>query len=505
MKNTGKVYLVGAGPGDPGLLTLKGLECLKSAQVVIYDRLVNPKLLTLISPLAQAIYAGKSPRRHTLSQEAINALLVKKAKAGNIVVRLKCGDPFLFGRGAEEAITLARCHIPFEVVPGVSSAFAVPSYAGIPLTHRDYTSSVGIFTGQEDTAKHRSAIDWEKVSCSLGTLVFLMGVENLSEIVGKLTRYGRPPQTPCCVIQQGSLPEQKTVCADLGTIVDKVIKEKITPPAICVVGEVVSLRKEINWFESRPLFGKRVLITRPSLNQEHAFSGLLEAYGASCTEFPVVKIKPLVSYVRLDRVIKQIDRFEWIIFTSQNGVRFFNTRLAFQKKDWRILRGIKLAAIGPKTAAAIKTLGIRVECEARAFCQEGLLDRFRKIKIKGKHIALVRAAEARDILPQGLKKMGAALTIAPAYRTVTKSSPQAASGFLSDFDIISFTSSSCVRGFFNIFSKKAIKSHKNKFKVASIGPITSETARGFRLRVDIEAKEYTFGGLARAIAHYYKK
>ena len=505
MKKTGKVYLVGAGPGDPGLLTIKGLECLQSAQVVIYDRLVNPYLLTLVSPLAERIYAGKSPRRHTLSQEDINALLVKKAKAGKIVVRLKCGDPFLFGRGAEEALTLACCHIPFEVVPGVSSAFAVPSYAGIPLTHRGHTSSVGIFTGHEDAAKQCSAIDWEKVSCGLGTLVFLMGVENLSEIVKNLIRYGRPRQTPCCVIQQGSLPEQKTVSADLATIVDKARKENITPPAICVVGEVVSLRKEINWFETKPLFGKKILITRPSENEEHALSRLLTAYGASCTEFPVVEIKPLASYVSLDRIIKQIDRFDWVIFTSQNGVRFFNTRLAFQKKDWRILQDIKLAAIGPRTAAAIKAFGIRVDSEARTFCQEGLLEQFRKIKVKGKSIALVRAQEARDILPQGLKKMGAAVTLAPAYRTVAKSSPKAAVGFLADFDSISFTSSSCVQGFFNIFSTKAIKSRKNKFKVASIGPITSKTARGFGLKVDIEATEYTFDGLAQAIAGYYKK
>lgn len=499
------VYLVGAGPGDAGLITVKGLECLRRADTVIYDRLVNPQLLRCVSVSAERIYAGKSPARQTLSQDEINKVLVKKAKAGKIVVRLKCGDPFLFGRGAEEAMVLASHKIPFEVIPGITSAIAVPAYAGIPLTHREYTSSVGIFTGHEDVTKNTSCLDWEKIATGLGTIVFLMGVRNISEIASRLIASGRAKNSPCCIIQQGTLPQQRSVYANLAEIAEKARKAKIRPPAILVIGKVVSLRAKLNWFEAKPLLGKKILITRPGENQEHKLSRLLEDCGALCVEFPVAEIKPLADYTTLDNAIRQIDGFQWIIFTSQKGLRFFKERLACQKKDLRILKGIKLAAIGPKTAAVLKDLGIRLDVEAATFCQEGLLERFQEINLKGKNILLVRALKARDILPKGLEKRGASVTIAPAYQTVKTKIQGNKLKYLRDSDIITFTSASCVQGFVSFFSRKTIFSPNNKFKIASIGPATSAAARKSGLKVAIEAKQYTFDGLTEAIVRYYKK
>ena len=503
MKQKGKVYLVGAGPGDAGLITVKALECLRHADVIVYDRLVNPRLLEYALPGTECIYAGKSPVKHTLSQDEINTLLVKKAKTGKIVVRLKCGDPFLFGRGAEEALVLVKQRISFEVVPGVTSAFGASAYAGIPLTHREYTSSVGIFTGHEEANKKDSGISWDKIATGLGTLVFLMGVEHLSEIVKNLISFGRPSSSACCLIQQGTLPLQRSVCATLATIVKKAKQEKIAPPAIFVVGNVVSLRKRLNWFESMPLFGKNILITRPHDDRENKFSKLLEDYGAQPVALPVVEIKPLKEYSRLDSTLRHIDNFQWVIFTSHNGVMFFKERLACLKKDVRILKEIHIASIGPKTQAALEAIGIRADMASRQFCQEGLLECFKKINLKDKHILIVRARKARDVLPQGLKAFGASVTIAPAYRTSAIRYPQSTLPDLKDIDIITFTSSSCVEGFFGIFSKKTILNKANKFKTASIGPVTSATARRLGLRVDIEATQYTFDGLSEAIVKYY--
>src|SRR3989339_1019175 len=338
--NKSKVYLTGAGPGDPGLITLKAIECLKKAKVVIYDRLVNPELLKYAPQDAEILYAGKASKKHSLTQDEINRLIVKKAKEGKTVVRLKGGDPFLFGRGAEEALELAKNKIPFEVIPGVSSAIAVPAYAGIPLTHREFTSSVGIFTGHEDPAKENSRIDWEKISTGLGTLVFLMGVENLSFIVKNLLKFGRPPLTPCCLIQNGTLPKQKTVSTTLDKIIKAARAFRFQPPSILIVGEVVSLRKKLNWLETKPLFGKKILITRPK-GEDSRFSQILEEYGAACVKLPAIAIKPLANYSKLDAAIsqlamvrlpiaaaiKELAGFQWLIFSSQNGVRFFKQRL----------------------------------------------------------------------------------------------------------------------------------------------------------------------------------
>jgi uroporphyrinogen III methyltransferase/synthase len=503
-KIKGKVYLVGAGPGDPELLTLKGQRLLKLADVVVYDRLVNPKILEHIRRDAKLFYVGKSSSKHTLAQDNINLLLVKLAKRKKTVVRLKGGDPFLFGRGAEEALTLAAHKIPFEVVPGVTSAIAVPAYAGIPVTHRGFTSSLGIFTGQEDPTKEDTSINWEKISTGLGTLVFLMGFENLAKICSTLIKFGRSASTPCCLIQWGTLPQQKSISATLKTIVGKAKREKFGPPAVLVVGEVVSLKEKFNWFEQKPLFAKKILVTVPS-DESGRLSSLLEDEGATCIEFPLIEIKPLADYSALDKAIKDIEKFHWLIFTSQNGVKFFKQRLVYSKKDIRILKDIKVAAIGPKTEMALENSGLKVDLRPVEFRQEGLIKAFKKINIKGKNILIVRALFARDVLPWGLKKLGARVCVIPTYKTITAGKKKMPNRLLENLDLVTFTSSSCVQGFFKVFPKKGIRQYKNKFKVASIGPVTSQTAKDYGLKVDIEAKEYTLDGLAEAIVKYYRK
>jgi uroporphyrinogen III methyltransferase/synthase len=502
-KGLGKVYLVGAGPGDHELLTLKAKKLLERADEVIYDRLVNPRILEHVPGGIAPVYVGKASSRHTLPQDKINMLLVKLAKKGKTVVRLKGGDPFVFGRGGEEALVLKRHKIPFEIVPGITSAIAVPCYAGIPVTQRGYTSSLGIFTGQEDPTKEDTDIDWEKISTGLGTLVFLMGYENLEKISKTLIKYGRKSSTPCCLIRWGTFPKQRSLVGTLDTIFDKAVKENFSPPAILVVGEVVSLKKQLDWFEDKQLFAKKILVTVPSEEQAR-LSGLLEECGAECVEMPLIEIKQLSDYSALDEAIRRIEKYNWLIFTSQNGVKYFKKRLRSLKKDIRVLKGVKVACIGPKTKMAVESLGIRIDISPGEFTQEGLVDSFKKINIKGKNILIARAKEARDVLPDSLKKMGANVSVLAAYKAELRKERHR-SGFLKDLDLVTFTSSSCVEGFFRNFSRKEIFSRNNKFKIASIGPITSQTLRRRGLKAHIQARAYTLDGLAEAIVKYYDK
>ncbi len=497
-----KVYLTGAGPGDTGLITLKAIECLKKAEVVIYDRLVNPELLKYAPAKAEILYAGKASRKHSLTQDKINRLIVKKAKEGKTVVRLKGGDPFLFGRGGEEALELAKNNIPFEIVPGVSSAIAVAAYAGIPLTHRECTSSVGIFTGHEDRLKKGSRIDWEKISTGLGTLVFLMGVENLEAIVKNLLKSGRSPDNPCALIQNGTLPGQKTVSTTLNKIIKAAQAFKFQPPSILIVGEVVSLRKKLNWLETKPLFGKKILITRPK-GEDSRFSQILEEYGAACAELPAIAIKPLSDYSRLDAALKKLSEFQWLIFSSQNGVRFFKQRMALLMQQSG--NGMKIAAIGPATASALEAIGLTVILTPKEFCQEGLLKSFAKLKLKGQNILIINALEARDILAKGLERMEAKVTVAPAYQTVARAQEHKNTReILKDADILTFTSSLAVKNFLAGFNKYSLKASLKNTLIASIGPITSQAVKEAGLKVHIEAREYTLEGLAKAIVKYYK-
>jgi len=500
----GRVYLVGAGPGDAELLSLKGARLLKEADTVVYDRLVNPRIIREFCPGAELIYVGKASDKHTMPQEKINNLLARLAEKGRNVVRLKGGDPFVFGRGGEEILTLVKHKIPFEVVPGITSAVAVPAYAGIPVTHRGLTSSLGIFTGQEDPEKKNSSLAWDKISTGLGTLVFLMGVENLDKIVAALVKNGRPPRTPCCLVQWGTLGRQKSCPGTLADIRARARSAKISPPAILVVGEVVSLRNKLNWFEKKPLSGKKILVTLPAEDNSR-LSAALESQGAECLALPLIKIVPADDYSALDRAIKNIADFDWLVFTSQNGVRFFKERMKSFKKDVRILAGIKIACIGPKTREAVEALGINADIQPEDFRQEGLLAVFRKERIKGRNILIVRAQEARDVLPQGLKKLGAGVSVVAAYRSQAHPQKIAIPGFLAGFDLVTFTSSSCVEGFIKAFSRKEIFSGRNKFKVASIGPVTSAACRKRGLKVAIEARQFTLAGLASAIIKHYRK
>jgi uroporphyrinogen III methyltransferase/synthase len=502
-RTKGKVYLVGAGPGDAELMTLKGMRLLKEADAVVYDRLVNPRIIRECRADAEMIYVGKASDKHTLPQGKINELLVSLAKKGKTVVRLKGGDPYVFGRGGEEILLLVKNKIPFEVVPGITSAIAVASYAGIPVTHRGMTSSLGIFTGQEDPNKADSSIAWDKISTGLGTLVFLMGVENLSNIVSTLIKNGRPGSTPCCLVQWGTLPSQKSLPGTLSDIGKKASAAKMSPPAILIVGEVVSLRDKLNWFEKKLLLGKKVLVTLPAEDNSR-LSAMLEEQAAECVSLPLIKILPLEDYSRLESAIKDIDNFHWLIFTSRNGVRFFKERLAALKKDVRVLAGVKIAVIGPKTREAVEALGVRVDVQPEDFRQEGLLAVLKKNNVKGKNFLIVRAQEARDLLPQGLEKLGAGVCVASAYKAQLRKEKVSIPGFLSGFDLVTFTSSSCVEGFFQAFTEKEIFSKKNKFKVASIGPVTSQTCRKRGLKVAIEAKLFTLDGLAAGIMKYYR-
>jgi len=492
----GVVYLVGAGPGDPGLFTVRGVKLLQRADAIVFDRLVNPSLLDYAPLHAEKIYAGKLPDRHTLTQDEINSLLVKLAVKGKTVVRLKGGDPLLFGRGAEEALFMAKHGIRFEIVPGVTSALAVPAYAGIPPTFRNYTSSLGIFTGHEDPGKESSAIAWDKIATGLGTLIFLMGVENLNSIVNKLISHGRHKSTPCCVIRWGTTFHQQTVSATLQTIADKSARAGITSPAVLIVGEVVKLREQIKWFETRPLFGKKFLITSP-VEDARRLTGPLTEAGAECIEMPMIKISGLQNKSTLISSLESLDRFAWVIFTSQNGVRFFQQALVGIKKDIRILAGIKIAAIGPKTAEALEALGVKVDVRPRKFCQEGLIEEFKKYAVRGKSILMIRAAEARDVLPEGLKKMGAFVSVVPAYKTVPVDYGKKEKSLIEDCDMVTFTSSSCVESFQNNFPSHA------EVCAASLGPVTSATAKKYGLRVAVEAREYVLESLIEGITKYY--
>jgi len=503
----GKVYLIGAGPGDPGLMTLKGKDILSTADVIIYDYLANKIFLEYRKPEAEVIYVGKKGGDHTMGQADINRLIVKKSKAGHTVARLKGGDPFIFGRGGEEAQELVAEGVPFEVVPGITSAISVPAYAGIPLTHRDYTATVAFVTGHEDPLKEASNIQWDKLATGVGTIVFLMGVGNLSKIAENLIRHGRSPATPAAVIRRGTVAEQKTVSGNLLNIAERVEKAGLRPPAIILVGEVVRLRDELNWFETRPLFGKRIVVTR-AREQASGFLRELASLGAECIQFPTIEIIPPDSWEPLDAAISTLESYQWLLFTSVNGVKYFLQRLHFQGKDVRDLKGIKIGAIGPKTADQWRQLGIKPDLVPDEYRAEAVVEAFKKWDTDGVSILIPRAAKAREILPDRLRKMGARVTVVDAYKTV---SPTADTAGIRDMlekgtiDMVTFTSSSTVTNFINMFGsrkKRLTDEWMKRVKVACIGPITADTARKQGLSVDLMPSDYTIEALAEAITDF---
>ena len=503
-ENKGMVYLVGAGPGDPGLITVKGLECIKAADVVIYDRLAGPGLLAHRRPDARCIYVGKKPDHHALSQAEINKLLVEEASRGQMVVRLKGGDPFVFGRGGDEAEELAGQNIPFDIVPGVTSAVAVPAYAGIPVTHRNHTSTLAVITGNEDPEKDDSSIQWAKIATGAGTLVFLMGMGNLPAISSKLMEHGRPPGTPVALIHRGTHPEQRTLVGTLDNIAGLAAKAGFKNPAVIVVGEVVKLRDSLRWFEKKPLFGKRVLVTR-SREQASVLSGSIRRLGGEPVEFPTISITDPADYAPMDSAIGQLAKYHWIIFTSVNGVRYFFDRLRHLERDIRDLHGIRIGAIGPQTQKTLLELALRVDYVPGEYRAEEIVAGLRDKIEPGQRVLLPRADIARQALPEGLAQLGAVVDEVTAYRTVTGRGDAPEQLARGDIDIITFTSSSTVRNFVELLGGYKVSDLTGRALVACIGPITGQTALELGLPVHIQAREYTIGGLIKAILSYIKE
>ncbi len=503
---TGKVYLIGAGPGDPGLLTLKAKECIETADVVVYDYLASPFLLDFASKDAQVIYVGKKGGDHTLTQDKINLLLVDKAKQGLDVARLKGGDPFVFGRGGEEAQILLGHGVPYEVVPGVTSAIAAPAYAGIPVTHRDHTSFVSFITGHEDPTKKNTGMQWDVYAKSNATLVFLMGVKNLANIVKNLVEYGKPSDTPVALVRWGTTTRQKTVTGTLETIVERVKEAKLASPAIIIIGHVVSLRDELSWFDKRPLFGKRVVITRARAQASNLVAGLSKL-GAHCIEIPTIEISPVKDITPLKDSIQNIKNYDWLVFTSVNGVKFFFDTLFGMGRDVRSLGHLKFACIGPVTKERLKEFGIISDILPETYRAESVVDAFSTVDIKNKKILLPRAKVARTILPEELKNLGAQVDEIAAYETRLSTDGKDELIRLlenNEIDAVTFTSSSTVSNFMALLESKDTRKLLENVVMASIGPITSDTARSLGIEPDIEAGEYTIQGLSDSLLAYYE-
>jgi uroporphyrinogen III methyltransferase / synthase len=502
MAEKGRVIIIGAGPGDPGLITLRGVQCIRDAEVIVYDHLVNPEILSHANPKARLIYAGKQGGRHTITQEEINSILVEEAEMGAVVARLKGGDPFIFGRGGEEAEVLTAAGIPFEVVPGISSAIAVPAYAGIPLTHRCHTASVGFVTGHEDPTKGKSNLDWPTLA-GMGTLVVLMAIKNLPAVTENLIRHGKDAATPAALIRWGTTPDQETLTGSLGDIAQKAKARGFAPPSILVVGGVVSLRDTLNWFETKPLFGRGIVITRPEA-QAQGFGEMLRAAGARVIPFPVIRVAPPQTWGKLDKALGRVEEYRWIIFTSANGVAFFFRRLRELGRDIRDLKGIRIAAIGPATAGTVEALGIRVDLVPEEFVSEGVVKAFAGEELRGSRVLLPRAAEARDVIPEGLAALGARCDIATTYRTVrsdrtaSELEPLFAAGKV---DAITFTSPSTVKNFLGIMGPGF---HLPAgVRIACIGPVTAAAARKAGLPVDILQERFTIPGMVSALKAYH--
>ena len=530
----GKVYLVGAGPGDIGLFTIKGLKCLRKSDVVIYDFHLNAQILNYINHNAEFIYAGKRGGHHTLTQDEINAILVRKAKEGRTICRLKGGDPFIFGRGGEEAEALSKEGIEFEVVPGVSSSVAAPAYAGIPLTHRLYSSSFAVIPGYEDATKKESTIDWSKLSTGVGTLVFLMAVKNVDLIAQKLIENGRPPDTPVAVIRWGTRPDQKTIVGTLESIAELVKEKHIKPPAVMIVGEVVKLRETLKWYEKKQLFGYRILVTREHMEGFER----LEELGAEIIEFPTIEIVPPGSYEEIDSSIKKITSYDWVVFTSRNGVKYFFRRFFEKDKDIRELKGIKICAIGTKTAEEIKKYGIRVDLIPDEFHAEGLIDSFMRLSslnnaspnapvtpgraeesrtsekrsqkpglLTGMRFLLPRAEKAREIFPEKIRALGGEIDVPAAYRTVKpESRGKRLRRFLREgrISVATFTSAASFHNFREIMGDDADEQLKG-VSIAAIGPVTAKAVEKAGFHVDIMPRQATIEAMVEEIIQWVKK
>jgi uroporphyrinogen III methyltransferase/synthase len=492
----GKVWLVGAGPGDPGLLTLKGARAIDECDALVYDYLASPAIVARAAPDCEKIYVGKKAGTHTRSQEEITSLLVRLAQAGKRVVRLKGGDPFVFGRGGEEAQGLRAAGIPFEVVPGITSALAVPAYAGIPVTHRDHNTSFSVSTGHEDPLKGPSSLDYAKLANPNATTIFLMAMKNLGAIVAELRKHGLPGTMPVAIVREGTKPTQETLVGTLDGIVEDVARAGFTAPAIVVIGDVVRERESIRWFDRSPLFGKRVLITRP-LAQAEAFAQQLWEAGAEPLIAPMIAIGPPDDPSAAAVAVARIREYAWVVFSSLNAVDAFFDLLGASGQDARAFGDAKIAAIGPKSASALARRGIRVDFIPAAHVNEALADGLLGRSVAGDRVLVFRAQEAREVLPDTLGASGRRVDVVAAYKTRLVDDPTVGAT-AARAHIVTFTSSSTVEGFArNVPDAPSALRHAT---VAAIGPVTAATARAIGIRVDVVANAYTIEGLVQALA-----
>jgi uroporphyrinogen III methyltransferase/synthase len=498
----GKVYLVGAGPGDAGLITVRGVECLREADVVVYDYLSNPTLLRYARSDAELIYAGKQASNHTMTQDEINACLVAKAQAGKIVTRLKGGDPFVFGRGSEEAEELRKAGIAFVVVPGISSAIAAPAYAGIPVTHRAVATAFMVITGHEDPTKGGTQVNWKNVAEFFGTRIILMGVERIAVIAGELMKHGAAPTTPVAMVRWGTTGQQQTITGTLATIADVVAESGFKPPAVTIVGEVAKLRETLNWFEQRPLFGKRIVVTR-SREQASELVRQLTELGADVLEIPTITITPPKDLAPLREAVQAMGEYDWVLFTSPNGVDAFFRAFFEQHKDLREIGPVRIAAVGQATAQKVADHHLEVDFMPKEFTTEGLLREFRKeVDCENLHFLLPRADLADEKLARGLEDLGGIVDDLDAYATVPETEDRTghrARLLAEGADLVTFTSSSTVTNFCNLVDVAALCAQFPKLKFVSIGPVTTKTAVERGLPVAAEAKVHTIPGLVEAI------
>ena len=509
---TGIVYLIGGGPGDPELCTLKAVRCLRQADLVLYDALVHPDLLKHTRPDAERVFVGKRAGREYERQALINQRLIVAAQAGRVVARLKGGDPYLFGRGSEEAEALAAASIPFEVVPGVPSPSAAAAYAGMSLTHRDLSSSIAFLTATESADKDQSAHDWAKLATATQTLVIFMGVRKLANVMEQLVAHGRPGSCPAAVIQSASTPFQRTIVGTVSDIAQKAHAAGIGMPALTIVGEVVRLREQLRWFDTKPLFGKRVLVTRAA-DQSDSLAQALRERGAQAVELPMIRIEPALDPAPLTAAVANLRSYQWLLFTSQNGVRAFFHELTRQGLDSRSLFGLRIAAIGPSTAEALLPFGVRCDVMPESFRGEALAELIVAEIVAGQargmgdvRVLLPRAAVARDVLPETLRNAGAQVDVVEAYRTygATAETAQKLSELIEEgeLDVVTFTASSTVDHTLAALGVDGAQRLRG-LTLASIGPITTDTATAHGIEIDVTAEAFTIPGLVAALERHF--
>lgn len=494
-----KVYLIGAGPGDPGLLTIRGRDALAEADVVVYDYLASDTLLNYARPDAERIYVGKKAGDHTLPQSGINRLIVEKAKEGKIVARLKGGDPYIFGRGGEEAEELLEAGVPFEEIPGISSTIAGPAYAGIPLTHRSFASSVTLITGHENPDKPGSVHNWKALAASASTLVFVMGMKNLPDIAHNLIAAGMAADTPAALVHWGTTPRHRSLVSTLESLPEAAVASGFTNPSVIIVGKVVSLHDRLNWFERKPLLGRSVVVTR-AREQASGLADRLAALGAEVIQFPTIEIRPLADYTAVDTTLGRLNDFDWLIFTSANGVKCFWERLDRAGKDTRALGSVRVAAIGPATAEALRSRGVRPDFVPDAYIAESVAQGLLEQGMEGRKVLLARAAVARDVLPDTLRKAGADVLVLPVYETVPaharldEVTERLQKGTL---DYVTFGSSSTVDNFFARIPESLVR--ESGVRLACIGPVTAKTLGNHGLTASVMPETFTIPALVDAI------